>query len=253
DFGDKTLVWTLRAHGAAQKVVGTLKPVWQIDRLRTTRGGNSEKISSNLPPTVKLTAGAVTNATTTLTVAATDDGLPKRRGQAVGMTVLWSKFRGPGDVTFGASQQPIANGKAETTARFSEPGTYLLQAVVDDGSGEAAGNFGYHCCWTNAQVEVTVQGTATRLTSLTQATQTTNPTFAKDVAPIFQRKCQTCHHAGTSAPMSLVTYEDVRPWVRSIRQRVANRDMPPWHLDKTVGIKQYKNDRSLSDGEIDTI
>jgi len=53
--------------------------------------------------------------------------------------------------------------------------------------------------------------------------------------------------------MSLVTYEEVRPWVRSIRQRVASRDMPPWHLDKTVGIKHYKNDRSLSDGEIATI
>ena len=53
--------------------------------------------------------------------------------------------------------------------------------------------------------------------------------------------------------MSLVTYEEVRPWARSIRQRVANRDMPPWHLDKTVGIRHYKNDRSLSDDEIATI
>ena len=53
--------------------------------------------------------------------------------------------------------------------------------------------------------------------------------------------------------MSLVTYEDVRPWARSIQQRVANRDMPPWHLDKTVGIRQYKNDRSLNDSEIATI
>ena len=53
--------------------------------------------------------------------------------------------------------------------------------------------------------------------------------------------------------MSLVTYEEVRPWARSIRQRVANRDMPPWHLDKTVGIRHYKNDRSLNDDEIATI
>ena len=53
--------------------------------------------------------------------------------------------------------------------------------------------------------------------------------------------------------MSLVTYEDVRPWARAIQQRVASRDMPPWHLDKTVGIRRYKNDRSLTDAEISTV
>jgi hypothetical protein len=78
-------------------------------------------------------------------------------------------------------------------------------------------------------------------------------TFTKDVAPIFQRSCQSCHHAGTSAPMSLVTYSEVRPWAKSIRERVTRRDMPPWHLDKTVGIRHYKNDRSLSDAEIATV
>jgi hypothetical protein len=78
-------------------------------------------------------------------------------------------------------------------------------------------------------------------------------TFTKDVAPIFQRSCQGCHHAGTSTPMSLVTYNEVRPWAKSIKERVATRDMPPWHLDKTVGIRKYKNDRSLSDSEIATI
>ena len=78
-------------------------------------------------------------------------------------------------------------------------------------------------------------------------------TFSKDVAPIFQKSCQSCHHEGTSAPMSLMTYAETRPWARSIKERVVRRDMPPWHLDKTVGIRQYKNDRSLSDGEIATI
>src|SRR5678816_2402609 len=72
-------------------------------------------------------------------------------------------------------------------------------------------------------------------------------------APIFQAKCQQCHHAGTGAPMALLTYEDTRPWARTIRQRVLNREMPPWHLDKTVGIRKYKNDRSLTNAEIDTI
>jgi mono/diheme cytochrome c family protein len=78
-------------------------------------------------------------------------------------------------------------------------------------------------------------------------------TFTKDVAPIFQKSCQSCHHSGTAAPMALLTYEDTRPWARSIKERVIRREMPPWHLDKTVGIREYKNDISLSDQEIDTI
>ena len=78
-------------------------------------------------------------------------------------------------------------------------------------------------------------------------------TYAKQVAPIMQAKCTQCHHAGTGAPMALTTYEEVRPWARSIRTRVTNREMPPWHLDKTVGIRKYKNDISLSDAEIATM
>jgi hypothetical protein len=79
------------------------------------------------------------------------------------------------------------------------------------------------------------------------------PTFSKDVAPIFEKSCQSCHHGGTSAPMALLTYQDARPWARSIKEKVARRDMPPWHLDKTVGIRKYKNDISLNDDQISTI
>ncbi len=79
------------------------------------------------------------------------------------------------------------------------------------------------------------------------------PTFTKDVAPIIQAKCEVCHRPGSMAPMSLVTYQDARPWARAIRTQVASRTMPPWHLDKTVGIQHFKNDRSLSDQQIDTI
>ena len=78
-------------------------------------------------------------------------------------------------------------------------------------------------------------------------------TFAKDVAPILQEKCQECHHNGSIAPMSLVTYEETRPWAKSIRQRVLARQMPPWHIDKTIGVQKFKNDISLSDEQIDTI
>ena len=78
-------------------------------------------------------------------------------------------------------------------------------------------------------------------------------TFTKEVAPIFNKSCASCHHEGTVAPMSLMTYKDARPWARAIKERVLMRDMPPWHLDKTVGIRRYKNDISLSDRDIQTI
>jgi hypothetical protein len=78
-------------------------------------------------------------------------------------------------------------------------------------------------------------------------------TFAKDIAPILQAKCQDCHRKGSMAPMSLVTYEETRPWAKAIRERVLTRQMPPWHLDKTVGIQKFQNDISLSDGQIATI
>lgn len=78
-------------------------------------------------------------------------------------------------------------------------------------------------------------------------------TFTKDVAPILQRSCQSCHRPGQMAPMSFLTYQDVRPWARSMKDKVANRDMPPWGMDRHVGIQKFRNDPSLSDDEIATI
>ena len=79
-------------------------------------------------------------------------------------------------------------------------------------------------------------------------------TFTKDIAPILQRSCQNCHRPGQVAPMSLLTYEEARPWARSMKQRTALRDkagvMPPWYIEKNIGIQHYKNDPSLSDDEI---
>ena len=79
------------------------------------------------------------------------------------------------------------------------------------------------------------------------------PTFTKDVAPILQRSCQGCHRSGQMAPMSLVTFEEVRPWARAIQRKVAAREMPPWHIDRTIGIQEFENDISLTDHQIDTI
>ena len=77
------------------------------------------------------------------------------------------------------------------------------------------------------------------------------PTFAKDVAPILYKSCVECHRPNAMAPMSLLTYEDARPWARAVKQKVVAREMPPWGADPTVG--KYANDPSLKQSEIDTI
>src|SRR5262245_60470490 len=77
------------------------------------------------------------------------------------------------------------------------------------------------------------------------------PTFSKDVAPILYAKCVQCHRPGEVAPMSLITYRDVRPWARAIREKVASRTMPPWFADPAHG--KFINDRSLTQAQIDTI
>ncbi len=77
-------------------------------------------------------------------------------------------------------------------------------------------------------------------------------TFAKHIAPILQENCQQCHRPGDIAPMSLRTYEEVRPWVRSIKQKVVAREMPPYRYD-AIGIQQLKDDLRLTDAEVQTI
>jgi hypothetical protein len=75
-------------------------------------------------------------------------------------------------------------------------------------------------------------------------------TFTKDIAPILQRSCQRCHRPDSIAPMSLITYEQVRPFARDIKRRTSLREMPPWYIEKNIGIQKFKNDPSLSDEEI---
>ena len=79
-------------------------------------------------------------------------------------------------------------------------------------------------------------------------------TFTRDIAPILQRSCQNCHRPGGGGPMSLITYEDVRPWARAIKQRTGIGPhagvMPPWYMEKNIGIQKYKDDPSLSAAEI---
>jgi hypothetical protein len=78
-------------------------------------------------------------------------------------------------------------------------------------------------------------------------------TYARDVAPILQQKCQICHQPNSVAPMSLLTYEQVRTYAPLIKMKVANRIMPPYHINRTVGIQGFKNDRGLTNEQIETI
>jgi hypothetical protein len=84
-----------------------------------------------------------------------------------------------------------------------------------------------------------------------QEPNTPPPTFTKDVAPILQKHCQTCHRPGEAAPFSLLTYEDARPWAATIKMVVTQRIMPPWFADPEYG--HFANQRSLSADEIRTL
>ena len=102
-----------------------------------------------------------------------------------------------------------------------------------------------------------IAGLLTPVATTAQSSAAGDVTFTKDIAPILQRSCQNCHRADGVAPMSLVTYEEVRPWARSIKQRTSIGPragvMPPWYIEKNIGIQHYKDDPSLSEKEIATI
>ena len=87
--------------------------------------------------------------------------------------------------------------------------------------------------------------------------QTGEITFHKDIVPILQRSCQNCHRIGGGGPMSLVTYDEVAPFAGLIEFKTGLRDragaMPPWYVEKNIGIQRFKNDTSLNDEEIAAI
>ncbi len=104
-----------------------------------------------------------------------------------------------------------------------------------------------------AFIATTRATTSTTISTNDKNTKNTgkNVTFSKDVAPILFKSCSECHRAGEGAPFSTMSYKDVRPWAKSIKEKVANRTMPPWHADPHFG--DFKNNRTLSQAEIDTI
>src|SRR5579872_1203770 len=180
DFGSNKLVWTLISNGQTLAIPGSLNPLWEISALH-------EPTTGNTPPVIRLAGGSSVQgprpistvlSTTlanplTLTVSVSDDakvpligttGMDQPKTPPV--TVTWSKFRGPGVVTFTNAKPAVEFAKAEagatgvsgtasTSATFSEPGEYVLLIVANDWSG--VGGHGYQCCWTNAQVKVSVK------------------------------------------------------------------------------------------------
>jgi mono/diheme cytochrome c family protein len=98
---------------------------------------------------------------------------------------------------------------------------------------------------------VTAQSPTAGQAAVSQPAAADAPTYSKDVAPILYKHCTACHRPGEIAPMSLLTYEEARPWARAIRENVASGTMPPWHADPAYG--KWSNDRRLSDAEKDVI
>jgi hypothetical protein len=187
DFGNTKLTWTIVANGQTSVIPLSVNPLWTIDPFRHAMGNTPPKITfepdgpAQQGPPRGLSASYTTNVGKSLTLTAfvTDDYLTAE-GQPVGagrggrgsaaaggrgttgagasppVTLTWSKFRGPGDVTFAEPKLTIdrTDSKATTIATFNADGDYILRAQVNDASGEGGG--GFQCCWTNAHVRVTV-------------------------------------------------------------------------------------------------
>ncbi|MBV9769070.1 MAG: hypothetical protein JOZ32_05820 [Bryobacterales bacterium] len=176
DFGSKKLTWTLTANGVTTSIPANLNPLWEVAPFRDASGntppfiGFSEKGPFGQGPRGLSTAmKASLGVPLPLQVWVADDANVTAGGErplTPPVTLIWGEFRGPGNVKF-SNNRPLVEmsefpapsdaafrGKASTTATFSEPGEYVLRLGVNDWSGE--GGKGFQCCWTNAQVRISV-------------------------------------------------------------------------------------------------
>ena len=167
DFGKSTLTWTLVANGQTTVIPMNLDPLWIVAPFKDVALGNA-------PPTVRFEAEgkghqgppagisqsyqATVSRPLTLAAWVSDDGIrpPEGRNRPLTPTITWSKFRGPGDVTFDKAQPTVEekNGSSATHATFKTAGEYILRVQVNDATGDGGG--GFQCCWTNAYVGVAV-------------------------------------------------------------------------------------------------
>jgi hypothetical protein len=178
DFGKNKITWTLAANGKAAAIPASLHPDYEISPFTEAAVGNTPPVvrfeqngpSVQGPQGMTVERSATVTTPLALTVWVSDDAKftssssnrPKNLGPPA--VLRWSKYRGPGNVTFSQTKPTIDktedktaafSGKAAITASFSEPGQYVLHLVANDYSGEGGG--GFQCCWTNAQVKVSVK------------------------------------------------------------------------------------------------
>ena len=171
------VTWTLVANGKTAQIPAGLDPLWEINPFKDATGNTPPSIGfAQNGPFVDGPRGHATSLTgpvakpVDLVLWVADDasvipGATRPRTPAV--TLMWSKFRGPGDVAFSADRpaienaqvqgatNPVFSGKASTTATFSEPGQYVLHVVANDWTGE--GGRGFQCCWSNAEVNISIK------------------------------------------------------------------------------------------------
>jgi hypothetical protein len=178
NFGTEKLTWTIVANGQTTAVPAHLDARWEISPFFDVGIGNTPPIisfeeggpSAQGPRGISTALEATMANPVTLNVWAADDAKTFQGGKPLDtppVTLTWSKFRGPGAVKFTNNKPavekaegkwkptPVFSGKATTTATFSEPGEYVLHVVANDWSGDGGG--GFQCCWTNAQVKVSVK------------------------------------------------------------------------------------------------
>lgn len=178
DFGNKKLVWTLNANGRTTAIPIDLNPLYSINPFSEIGMGNTPPILSfdDGGQTVQGPAPRQESRTATLgtplklDVWVSDDAKTfpgTKQPLTPAVSVTWSKYRGPGEVTFTPPKPPVDvlaaketkehpfAGKATTEVIFSEPGEYVLNVTLNDWSGD--GGRGFLCCWTDGEIKVTVK------------------------------------------------------------------------------------------------
>ena len=167
DFGQQELWWSLTVNGETIEIPGHLRPEWQIDALQDVANSNTPPVLrfredgdfGQGPGGIEVQKTSSLSQSMTISVWAQDDGVSRARSRRGGPMVTWSKYRGPGTVTFGETQPANApTGLAVTEVSFGAPGQYILRALASDESGgqRAVMAGGFYCCWTNGYVRVDV-------------------------------------------------------------------------------------------------